>query len=317
MRPLNWREHAKYDLIAWECPDDETIVFKNPNPDKAPTKYSFDKVFEPTCATQEVYEGGSRDVALSALAGTNATIFAYGQTSSGKTFTMRGVTESVVKDIYEHIRKTQERSFVLKVSALEIYNETVVDLLNRDTGPLRLLDDPEKGTIVENLVEEVVESRQHLQHLISICEDQRQVGETALNDKSSRSHQIIRLTIHSSLREIAGCVQSFMATLNLVDLAGSERAFQTNADGLRLKEGSHINRSLLTLTTVIRKLSSGRKRDHVPYRDSKLTRILQNSLGGNARTAIICTISPALSHVEQTKKDTFFCHECEGSHQLR
>ncbi|CAE6074840.1 unnamed protein product [Arabidopsis arenosa] len=306
MRPLNWREHAKYDLIAWECPDDQTIVFKNPNPERAATKFSFDKVFEPNCATQEVYEGGSRDVALSALAGTNATIFAYGQTSSGKTFTMRGVTESVVKDIYEHIRKTQERSFVLKVSALEIYNETVVDLLNRDTGPLRLLDDPEKGTIVENLVEEVVESRQHLQHLISICEDQRQVGETALNDKSSRSHQIIRLTIQSSLREIAGCVQSFMATLNLVDLAGSERACQTNADGLRLKEGSHINRSLLTLTTVIRKLSSGRKSDHVPYRDSKLTRILQNSLGGNARTAIICTISPALSHVEQTKKTLSF-----------
>ncbi|ESQ37568.1 hypothetical protein EUTSA_v10002392mg [Eutrema salsugineum] len=306
MRPLNWREHAKYDLIAWDCPDDQTIVFKNPNPERAAAKYSFDKVFEPISATQEVYEGGSRDVALSALAGTNATIFAYGQTSSGKTFTMRGVTESVVKDIYEHIRKTQERSFVLKVSALEIYNETVVDLLNRETGPLRLLDDPEKGTIVENLVEEVVESRQHLQHLIGICEAQRQVGETALNDKSSRSHQIIRLTIQSSLKERAGRVHSFMATLNLVDLAGSERACQTNADGLRLKEGSHINRSLLTLTTVIRKLSSGRKTDHVPYRDSKLTRILQNSLGGNARTAIICTISPALSHVEQTKKTLSF-----------
>ncbi|XP_019085463.1 PREDICTED: kinesin-like protein KIN-7B [Camelina sativa] len=306
MRPLNSREHAKYDLIAWECPDDQTIVFKNPNPERPATKYSFDKVFEPTCATQEVYEGGSRDVALSALAGTNATIFAYGQTSSGKTFTMRGVTESVVKDIYEHIRNTQERRFVLKVSALEIYNETVVDLLNRDSGYLRLLDDPEKGTIVENLVEKVVESRQHLQHLIRTCEDHRQVGETALNDQSSRSHQIIRLTIQSSLREIAGCVQSFMATLNLVDLAGSERACQTNADGLRLKEGSHINRSLLTLTTVIRKLSSGRRSDHVPYRDSKLTRILQNSLGGNARTAIICTISPALSHVEQTKKTLSF-----------
>ncbi|KAL1218568.1 Kinesin-like protein KIN-7B [Cardamine amara subsp. amara] len=306
MRPLNWREHAKYDLIAWECPDDHTIVFKNPNPERAALKYSFDKVFEPTCATQEVYEAGSRDVALSALAGTNATIFAYGQTSSGKTFTMRGVTESVVKDIYEHIRKTQERSFVLKVSALEIYNETVIDLLNHDTGPLRLLDDPEKGTIVENLVEEVVQSRHHLQQLIGICEAQRQVGETALNDKSSRSHQIIRLTIQSSLKEIAGCVQSFMATLNLVDLAGSERACQTNADGLRFKEGSHINRSLLTLTTVIRKLSSGRRNDHVPYRDSKLTRILQNSLGGNARTAIICTISPALSHVEQTKKTLSF-----------
>ncbi|XP_010535794.1 PREDICTED: kinesin-like protein KIN-7B isoform X2 [Tarenaya hassleriana] len=306
MRPLNGRELSKYDLIAWECPDDQTILYKNPNPERPAARYSFDKVFEPTCSTLKVYEGGARDVALSALTGTNATIFAYGQTSSGKTFTMKGITENVVKDMYEHIRKTEERSFVLKLSALEIYNETVIDLLNNDTGPLRLLDDPEKGTMVENLVEEVIENGQHLKHLISICEAHRQVGETALNDKSSRSHQIIRLTIESSLREKEGRVKSFLATLNLVDLAGSERATQTNAAGIRLKEGSHINRSLLTLTTVIRKLSSGRRSDHVPYRDSKLTRILQNSLGGNARTAIICTVSPALSHVEQTKKTFSF-----------
>nr|GMC51986.1 kinesin-like protein NACK2 [Ipomoea batatas] len=167
---------------------------------------------------------------------------------------MRGITENVVKDIYEHIKNTVERDFVLKFSALEIYNETVVDLLNNESGSLRLLDDPEKGTIVEKLIEEIVEDDQHLRHLIKICEAQRQVGETALNDKSSRSHQIIRLTIDSSIRENSGQVKSLLATLNLVDLAGSERASQTSAGGTRLKEGSHINRSLLTLTTVIRKL---------------------------------------------------------------
>ncbi|KAL5850753.1 hypothetical protein ACOSQ3_008804 [Xanthoceras sorbifolium] len=306
MRPLSRKEQAMYDLVAWDCLDDFKIVFKNPNYERPTTSYTFDKVFDPTCSTQKVYEEGAKDVALSALTGINATIFAYGQTGSGKTFTMRGISENAIKDIYDHIKSNPERDFVLKISALEIYNESVVDLLNRESGSLRLLDDPEKGTIVEKLAEEVVKDSQHLRHLIGICEAQRQVGETSLNDNSSRSHQIIRLTIESSFRESSGRVKSFLASLNLVDLAGSERASQTNADGIRLKEGSHINRSLLTLTTVIRKLSGGKRSGHIPYRDSKLTRILQHSLGGNARTAIICTISPALSHVDQTRNTLSF-----------
>ncbi|WCJ42859.1 Kinesin-like protein KIN-7B [Euphorbia peplus] len=306
VRPLSRREQALYDLIAWDCLDDQTIVFKNPNHERPASPYIFDKVFDTTSSTQKVYEDGAKNVALSALMGINATIFAYGQSGSGKTFTMRGITDNAVKDIYDHIKETREREFILRISALEIYNETVIDLLNRDTGPLRLLDDPEKGTIVEKLVEEVVRDREHLRHLIGICEAQRQVGETSLNDKSSRSHQIIRLTIESALRENSGRVKSFLASLNFVDLAGSERASQTNADGTRLKEGSHINRSLLTLTTVIRKLSGGKRSSHVPYRDSKLTRILQPSLGGNARTAIICTMSPALSHLEHTRNTLTF-----------
>ncbi|XP_057985251.1 kinesin-like protein NACK2 [Hevea brasiliensis] len=222
IRPLNRREQALYYLIAWDCPDDRTIVFKNPNHERPATPYTF--VFDPTCSTQRVYEEGAKNVALSALMGINATIFAYGQTTSGKAFTMSGITESA----------TQAREFILKRSALEIYNDTI-DLLNRESDSLRLLDDPEKGTIVEKLVEEIVKDSQHLRHLIGICEAQRQVGETDLNDKSSRSHQIIWL-----------------------------------------------------------------RGGHIPYRDSKLTQILQHSLGGNARTASICDMSPALSHVEQT-----------------
>uniref|UniRef100_A0A803MFA2 Kinesin-like protein n=1 Tax=Chenopodium quinoa TaxID=63459 RepID=A0A803MFA2_CHEQI len=300
VRPLSSREQAMYDLIALECPDEETVEFKNPN-DERPYK-----VFSPTCVTARVYEGGAKDVALSALTGINATIFAYGQTSSGKTFTMRGITEYAIEDIYQYMQNHPERNFSVKMSALEIYNETVVDLLNRSSGPLRLLDDPEKGTMVEKQVEEVVKDSQHLKHLIGICEAQRQVGETALNDKSSRSHQIVRLTIESRLKENAGRLKSFVASLNLVDLAGSERGSQTKSAGLRLREGSHINRSLLTLTQVIRKLGSGKRTGHIPYRESKLTRILQSSLGGNARTAIICTLSPALSHVEQSRNTLLF-----------
>ncbi|KAL0415910.1 UNVERIFIED_CONTAM: Kinesin-like protein NACK1 [Sesamum latifolium] len=295
--------------MAWECTDDNTIVYK-PNPHERaalPASFTFDKVFGPDCSTEIVYMDGVKTVALSALMGINATIFAYGQTSSGKTYTMRGITEKAVNDIYMHIMNTPERDFKIKISGLEIYNENVRDLLNSESGRnLKLLDDPEKGTVVEKLVEETANDDQHLRHLIQICDAQRQVGETALNDTSSRSHQIIRLTIESTLRENSDCVRSYVASLNFVDLAGSERASQTNAEGARLREGCHINLSLMTLTTVIRKLSVGKRSGHIPYRDSKLTRILQHSLGGNARTAIICTLSPASSHVEQSRNTLFF-----------
>ncbi|XP_027168177.1 kinesin-like protein NACK1 [Coffea eugenioides] len=308
LRPLNKREQSAKDHVAWHCVDDHTIVYKPAPQERAaqPASFTFDKVFSPECSTETVYDG-VKDVALSALMGINATIFAYGQTSSGKTYTMRGITEKAVNDIYMHILNTPEREFRIKISGLEIYNENVRDLLNSESGRnLKLLDDPEKGTMVEKLVEETVNDDQHLRSLISICEAQRQVGETALNDTSSRSHQIIRLTIESTLRESADCVRSYVASLNFVDLAGSERASQTNADGARLREGCHINLSLMTLTTVIRKLSVGKRSGHIPYRDSKLTRILQHSLGGNARTAIICTLSPASSHVEQTRNTLLF-----------
>ncbi|KAL8150591.1 hypothetical protein V2J09_020399 [Rumex salicifolius] len=310
LRPLNKREQTLKDQVAWECTDDQTIIYKPPvshDRNVVQASFTFDKVFGPDCVTEMVYDG-VKDVALSALMGINATIFAYGQTSSGKTYTMRGITEQAVADIYSHIINTPDRDFRIKISGLEIYNENVRDLLNSESGrSLKLLDDPEKGTVVEKLVEETVTDNQHLRQLINICEAQRQVGETALNDKSSRSHQIIKLTIQSTQRESSDCVRSYVASLNFVDLAGSERASQTHTDGARLREGCHINLSLMTLTTVIRKLSVGTKRcGHIPYRDSKLTRILQHSLGGNARTAIICTLSPALSHVEQTRNTLFF-----------
>ncbi|KAL0693113.1 hypothetical protein Bca4012_060293 [Brassica carinata] len=224
-----------------------------------------------------------------------------------------------------------ERKFTLKFSAIEIYNEAVRDLLSGDNNQLRLLDDPEvsymyllsdimpyiltycvllhqRGTVVEKLTEETLRDRTHLDELLSICETQRKIGETSLNETSSRSHQILRLTIESSGREFSPESSSTLAaSVCFVDLAGSERASQTLSAGARLKEGCHINRSLLTLGTVIRKLSKGRNGGgHIPYRDSKLTRILQNSLGGNARTAIICTMSPARSHVEQSRNTLLF-----------
>ncbi|KAK2660655.1 hypothetical protein Ddye_007188 [Dipteronia dyeriana] len=309
LRPLNDKEISRNDVSDWECINNSTIIFKKSLPERSmfPAAYTFDRVFGYDNPTRQVYEEGAKEVSLAVVSGINSTIFAYGQTSSGKTYTMRGITDYAVEDIYDYIERHKEREFLLKFSAMEIYNEAVRDLLSTETTPLRLLDDPERGTVVEKLTEETLEDWSHLKELLSICEAQRQIGETSLNETSSRSHQILRLTIESSAREFLAAEKSstLAATVNFVDLAGSERASQSLSAGARLKEGCHINRSLLTLGTVIRKLSKGRNQ-HIPYRDSKLTRILQNSLGGNAKTAIICTMSPSRSHVEQSRNTLLF-----------
>ncbi|KAI3820168.1 hypothetical protein L1987_14026 [Smallanthus sonchifolius] len=343
VRPLNAKEIAKNDTSDWECVSNNTIIYKNaltersmyPNAYTFGTQYAFsypkvfvnpkknckwnplmlfvailqclDRVYGCDSTTRQVYEEGIKRVALSALNGFNSSIFAYGQTSSGKTYTMTGVTQYAISDIFDHINKQDDREFVLKFSAIEIYNECVRDLLSADATPLRLLDDPDKGTVVDKLTEIHLEDWTHLMELLAVCEAQRKIGETSLNEMSSRSHQIIRLTIESSPGELSGIDSASIltATVNFIDLAGSERASQTLSAGKRLKEGGHINRSLLTLGTVIRKLSK-EPNGHIPYRDSKLTRILQNSLGGNAKTAIICTLSPAHTHLEQSRNTLLF-----------
>ncbi|KAB1224551.1 Kinesin-like protein NACK1 [Morella rubra] len=336
LRPLSEKEFASNEVADWECINDTTILYRNTLREGStfPNAYTFGeeilleiftlftarpcpclhlaydviyRVFRGDYTTRQVYDEGAKAIALSVVSGINSSIFAYGQTSSGKTYTMVGITEYTVSDIFDYVQRHEERAFVLKFSAIEIYNEAIRDLLSTDNTPLRLLDDPERGTIVEKVTEETLRDWSHLKELLSMCEAQRQIGETLLNERSSRSHQIIRLTVESSAREFLGKDNStaLAASVNFIDLAGSERASQALSTGARLKEGCHINRSLLTLGTVIRKLSKGRH-GHINYRDSKLTRILQPCLGGNARTAIICTLSPARSHVEQTRNTLLF-----------
>ncbi|KAG8497862.1 hypothetical protein CXB51_007207 [Gossypium anomalum] len=309
LRPLSDQEIVANEVADWECINDSTILYRNTLREGStfPSAYTFDRVFRGDCLTKEVYEEGAKEIALSVVNGINSSIFAYGQTSSGKTYTMNGITEYTVADIFDYINRHEERAFVLKFSAIEIYNEAIRDLLTSGNTQLRLRDDPERGTIVEKVTEEPLKDWNHLKELLATCEAQRRIGETSLNERSSRSHQIIRLTIESSAREFLGKENStsLAASVNFIDLAGSERASQALSTGARLKEGCHINRSLLTLSTVVRKLSKGRQ-GHINYRDSKLTRLLQPCLGGNARTAIICTLSPARSHVEQTRNTLLF-----------
>ncbi|CAA0812823.1 P-loop containing nucleoside triphosphate hydrolases superfamily protein [Striga hermonthica] len=283
------------------------------------SKFDFDQIFGEDCRTQDVYRARTRDIVEAAVGGFNGTVFAYGQTSSGKTHTMRGsssepgVIPLAVHDLFDIIQQDIEREFLLRMSYMEIYNEEINDLLAPEHRKLQIHESIERGIFVAGLREEIVASPEQVLELMEFGESHRHIGETNMNVYSSRSHTIFRMIIESRERsgDVAAefsCDAVRVSVLNLVDLAGSERAAKTGAEGVRLKEGSHINKSLMTLGTVIKKLSEGAESQggHVPYRDSKLTRILQPALGGNANTAIICNITLAQIHADETKSSLQF-----------
>ncbi|KAL2477120.1 Kinesin motor family protein [Forsythia ovata] len=297
-RPMSEREYQRGDEIAWYA-DGDKLVRNEYNP---MTAYAYDKVFGPNTNTQEVYEVAGRPVVKAAMEGVNGTVFAYGVTSSGKTHTMHGDQNSpgiiplAIKDVFSIIQDTPGCEFLLRVSYLEIYNEVINDLLDPTGQNLRVREDAQ-GTYVEGIKEEVVLSPGHALSFIAAGEEHRHVGSNNFNLFSSRSHTIFTLMIESSSHgdDYDGVIFS---QLNLIDLAGSESS-KTETTGLRRKEGSYINKSLLTLGTVIGKLSEG-KASHVPYRDSKLTRLLQSSLSGHGHVSLICTVTPASSNMEET-----------------
>ncbi|KAL5708552.1 hypothetical protein ACHQM5_019338 [Ranunculus cassubicifolius] len=283
------------------------------------TRFDFDRIFEEDCKTEEVYKARTKDIVAAAVRGFNGTVFAYGQTNSGKTHTMRGsdvepgVIRLSVHDLFDIIQEDAEREFLLRMSYMEIYNEEINDLLAPEHRKLQIHENIERGIFVAGLKEEIVAAPEQVISLMEFGESHRHIGETNMNLYSSRSHTIFRMIIESRIRnedDTVGttCDAVRVSVLNLVDLAGSERAAKTGAEGMRLKEGSHINKSLMTLGTVIKKLSEGVESNggHVPYRDSKLTRILQPSLGGNANTAIICNITLAQVHADETKSSLMF-----------
>ncbi|KAJ6747587.1 CENTROMERE PROTEIN E [Salix koriyanagi] len=282
-------------------------------------KFEFDRVFGEACKTEEVYRSKTKEIVTAAVRGFNGTVFAYGQTNSGKTHTMRGTANEpgviplAVHDLFHIIQQDVDREFLLRMSYMEIYNEDINDLLAPEHRKLQIHESTERGIYVAGLREEIVASPQQVLDLMQFGESHRHIGETNMNLYSSRSHTIFRMIIESRDRtgdddSSNSCDAVRVSVLNLVDLAGSERAAKTGAEGVRLKEGSHINKSLMTLGTVIKKLSEGAESQggHVPYRDSKLTRILQPALGGNANTAIICNITLAQVHTDETKSSLQF-----------
>jgi len=217
-----------------------------------------------------------------------------------------GIVPIAVNELF-HIcsERAGSEAFQVTLGYMEIYNERIYDLLSTGnvSQELPLYDDPALGTRVRGLEERIVSSPEAVLHALALAQNSRKMAATAMNLNSSRSHTITRLIVESTSMAI-GSTRASM--LSLVDLAGSERASKTKAKGNTLREGAFINKSLLTLSSVIAELSKGDKAGHVPFRDSKLTRLLQTSLGGNARTALVCNISPAGNQLAETKSTLMF-----------
>jgi len=261
--------------------------------------FTFDRAFDPNSTQSDIFEQTAKPLIDDVLKGYNATIFTYGQSGSGKTYTMygedfmdesaKGIIPRAVLHIFEYIdnEKNKDIKFELKFSMLEIYKENLYDLLNPDTKSqdLKIKEHKTKGIYVENLSEIYISSQEELIYLICEAEKLRSVSETSLNKNSSRSHLLFQLQITQKLSDDT----ERRGFLNLVDLAGSEKVSKTNAIGDTLEEAKKINLSLSNLGNVIFALASNQ--DYVPYRDSKLTRILQDSLGGNSKTLLIVACS--------------------------
>ncbi|KAF3005906.1 hypothetical protein E8E13_009582 [Curvularia kusanoi] len=278
--------------------------------------YIYDNVFDTQDNNARVYDATAKRLVRRVMEGYHGTVFAYGMTGTGKTFSMQGTATNpgviplAITDIFSYIRETPHREFLLRVSYLEIYNEKINDLLAGVAGmggqqeEIKLREDSKRGVYATPLKEEIVQSPTQLLRVISRGDQARRVAGTQFNSRSSRSHAVVQIVVESRERapgpSLAGDKRSAIipggvrvSTLSLIDLAGSEKAAD---DKERRTEGSHINKSLLTLGAVVGGLAGskpgkeGKKDNHLPYRDSKLTRLLQGALSGNSLVSILCTI---------------------------
>ena len=306
IRPILRNEKEDTDSYAWNW-EDKTLYPQI----ASQLPYTFDHLFFPESTNEEIFDDVVKKVVLQSMNGYNGSIFTYGQTSSGKTFTMNGSHSQpgiIPQSIYFCFKSIQdsfpEREFLFRVSYIEVYNEQVKDLLNAEPAHIKIQHDPKLGTILSGVKEQVVLSPQQVIALIRAGEAQRHVGATDMNESSSRAHTVFKLIIESRQRGDSTDAPVRASFLNLIDLAGSENAKMTNSTGDRAREAKHINQSLLTLSLIIFKLSEEKagstKKMYYPYRDSKLTRLLQSSLSGNAKIAVICTVSPTLRCVDET-----------------
>ncbi|CAH1786360.1 unnamed protein product [Owenia fusiformis] len=310
-RPLNEKEksqgHSKCVTMNLKKGTIEVSNVKAPN--DPPKTFTFDSVYDTDSKQQDLYDETFRDLVQSVMDGFNGTIFAYGQTGTGKTFTMqgvknnpelRGVIPNSFDHIFQHIGRSENQQYLVRASYLEIYQEEIRDLLAKDQNKrLELKERPDTGVYVKDLSSFVTKSIKEIDHVMNVGNQNRSVGATAMNADSSRSHAIFIITIECSSIGPDEENHIRVGKLNLVDLAGSERQAKTGATGDRLKEATKINLSLSALGNVISALVDG-KSSHIPYRDSKLTRLLQDSLGGNAKTVMVANIGPAGWNFDET-----------------
>eukprot|EP00347_Sterkiella_histriomuscorum_P020283 403338399 len=329
MKPLTQAESIYEKNHFWQVINDQTIAQQ-----QTKEQYSFDRVFNDDISTAQIFDCESKQLVLSSLEGFNVTIFAYGQTASGKTFTMRGTNESqgiiplALTEVFQNLNQRfgkpfsyrdhhqvctnlNQRSWNVKVSYLEIYNESVNDLLNPNKKNLDIRESRDKGIYIDGLSEFEVTSLEDTMSYLLKGDEQRAIAETKLNQKSSRSHTVFQINI--MVRDVnleTGKTLNRTSQINLVDLAGSEGVNKTKSEGVRFREGTNINKSLLALSTVICKLGlkyqQAAKNFYINFRDSKLTRILQQPLSGNSQTAIICTMSQLNNNYQESRETLNF-----------
>lgn len=314
-RPLRPKERLVIDIKPNS--QEVKIIEKSPAPkNHTPKKFQFNRAFCPKANQEEVYDAVVRPLIEQVLKGFNCTVFAYGQTGTGKTFTMEGertdenldweqdpnlgLIPRAISHIIDEL-DDKDREYTIKVSFLELYNEEAYDLLSPidDMRKMKLFEKQKKGTVdVQGLIEVEVETKADIYKILREGSEKRQKAATLINASSSRSHTNFSITVKIRDKKVQDGQLWNIGKLNLVDLAGSENIGRSGAQDKRAREAGSINQSLLTLGRVITALVE--KRSHIPYRESKLTRLLQDSLGGIAKTSMIATISPASLDLEDT-----------------
>ncbi|MBA0719875.1 hypothetical protein Golax_007522 [Gossypium laxum] len=334
-RPLSAEEMRIHTPVVISCNESrrEVCAVQNIANKQIDRTFLFDKVFGPSSQQKELFELAVSPIVNEVLEGYNCTIFAYGQTGTGKTYTMEGgarkkngefpsdagVIPRAVKQIFD-ILEAQSAEYSMKVTFLELYNEEITDLLapeettkfidDKSKKPIALMEDGKGGVFVRGLEEELVTTANEIYKILEKGSAKRRTAETLLNKQSSRSHSIFSITIHIKECTPEGEEMIKCGKLNLVDLAGSENISRSGAREGRAREAGEINKSLLTLGRVINALveHSG----HVPYRDSKLTRLLRDSLGGKTKTCIIATVSPSIHCLEETLSTLDYAHRAKN-----
>ena len=330
IRPLNDQEFHENAGTCLSVSESKRIMIDS-KPE--PRSFTYDNVADENMSQEEVFEIVGKPITTSCLKGYNGTIFAYGQTGAGKTFTIQGTGyeeyalaskvnyhlrgilprcfEFLFSSISEEVIKNQAQ-YLVKCSYLEIYQEQINDLLDQNPRNLQLREDMKKGVYVDGLIEETVENVMETYELLNIGAQNRHVSYTNMNKESSRSHSVFTLIIESKSTD-EGLVNFKSSRFHLIDLAGSERQKATDCAGDRLKEAGMINKSLSALGNVINSLvdiSEGKSR-HVHYRDSKLTFLLKDSLGGNSKTFIIANVSPSVSAFAETMSTLKFAQRAK------
>ncbi|GAQ77849.1 Kinesin-like protein [Klebsormidium nitens] len=310
-RPLNDFEKSRGYVSITRLVDDKVVIVLDPEHLKEQREtnldvlkrskekqYVFDRALGENATNAMLYNVTVAPLVHGVLRGLNATVFAYGATGSGKTHTMVGDDQDPglmvlsLRDIFEHISREQEKQFIVECSYMEVYNELLYDLLENSEKPLELREDPKQGAVVVGLKRILVPSADHIFALLREGNKRRKTESTDANATSSRSHAVLEILCTRSDKNCYA-KQVYQGKLALVDLAGAERAHETNNAGRQLRDGANINKSLLALANCINALGKRKKKEFVfvPFRNSKLTRLLKDGLCGNSRTIMVATVS--------------------------